>query len=106
MKKIEIIVNDKFFRKVMKQIDKAKLRGYSILEIHSGKGGSNRLSQEFGILSVSKHRYIMLICTSADYSAFKEHVVPQIKDMTSLMFACDIELLQHSMLGDVPDIIC
>jgi hypothetical protein len=105
MKKIGIIVNNKFSSEVIKQINKAKIYGYSILDIQSGKGSNSELS-ELGDISTSNHVYIVLVCTSVDYAVFKELVVPNIEAMTTHMFAVDIELLQDSLLTDAPDIIC
>jgi len=91
MKKVEIIIQQRFFEELRELMNKQGIMNYSVLDIfkgHSNKGDS----LDYGFL-VDHNIKIFSICSEDEYLIFKEKIGVYVKSVDGLIYASTIEIL-------------
>lgn len=91
MKKIEIIIQERFFKELINLMASKELMNYSVVDISKGHGDKGD-SLDYGFL-VDHNIKLISICSEAEYELFKNQIAPYVKTIDGLIYASIVEVL-------------
>ena len=92
MKKIEIIIEKRFFEELADLMNQDGIENYSVIEISKGHGDKHGDILDYGFISVDANLLIVVLCDDHEAALIKEKVVPYIREIDGMIYKSEIEL--------------
>lgn len=94
MKKIEIIINKPFLKKVLSFLEGEGVKGYTVIEDVIGMGERGLMSGD-EVTDTLKNSYIILICDVETSKKVTQNIVPYLKRYGGICVVSDVLYVEH-----------
>ncbi len=90
VKRLEIIVSSRETHKILEQLDKASIRGYSVIRDVVGKGGGGQVSDDFDLAATTlSNVYILSFCAEEQIEPVLRGIRPLLKKFGGVCYLSD-----------------
>ncbi len=90
VKRLEIIVSSRETHKILEQLDKAGVRGYSVIRDVVGKGGGGQVSDDFDLAATTlSNVYILSFCAEDRVEPILARIRPLLKKFGGVCYLSD-----------------
>jgi nitrogen regulatory protein PII len=92
MKKVEIIIQQRFFAELRDLMIRRHILNYSVFDISKGHGDKGD-SLDYGFISVDRNKLLVIICDESEFNTIKENLAPYVNEVEGMIYVSPVELL-------------
>ena len=93
MKKLEIVIGNKFLNEFIERMKENDFNNYSVMEIFKSHGEKHGESVGSGFLSASKNLVLICICDEHQYDIFKKTLLEYLRSIDAYICVSEVEEL-------------
>jgi nitrogen regulatory protein PII len=93
-KKIELVFQKGLLKRVIELLKKAKVPGYTVIDVIAGNGKRSGDVHDNGMISVSSYIYLFTVCSDTEAQAIIKTVQPYIDGIGGKLYLSDVHMFK------------